>query len=34
MMDERRWKDNIKMVCKNVGYSVVNWVRMVRDGDK
>jgi len=35
VINTRRWGDYIKMVCKKkVEYDIVNWIRVVRDGDK
>jgi len=28
----RRWKDNIRMNLRNIGWEGVDWIRMTRDG--
>ena len=31
MEEYRRWEDNIKMLLKEIGVDVVNWMELVQD---
>jgi hypothetical protein len=30
----RRWKDNIKMYLREIGFGVVDWIDLARDRDR